>query len=384
MQGTDIDRTIHLKPPPEANTEKLWLLRKCVYGLADAPRHFYLRLRDELINLKAIKSPADHGLFSWMKDAVLEGILVCHVDDMLWGGTECFIQEVIEPLRSVLSFSTENSVAFKYIGIEVHQHNDLSITVDQDNFTRSIPNVPIPNGVEKHTPLNPDQQTLLRSKLGQLNWLANVSRPEISFDVCFLSGKQKDATIEDLISINKLITKVKNNRSFLLYPSLDLNNSYIVVYADASFGSLPNGGSQGGQIVFLCDKYQRSSPIGWNSSRLRRVVRSALGAETLSFCDGCELAFYIAHSTNALHPGHESGVQAITDSRSLYEHLGSTKQPTNHRLRLEISALREMVDEGEIHVQLVEGAKQISDPLTKRGASDKLLREVLQHGQLPQ
>ena len=48
LQGSKIDRTIFIKPPTEAKTSKLWELQKCVYGFADAPRQFYLRLREEL------------------------------------------------------------------------------------------------------------------------------------------------------------------------------------------------------------------------------------------------------------------------------------------------------------------------------------------------
>ena len=44
LQGDKINRVVHLKPPKEANTDKLWLLQKCVYGLKDASRLWYLRV----------------------------------------------------------------------------------------------------------------------------------------------------------------------------------------------------------------------------------------------------------------------------------------------------------------------------------------------------
>ena len=384
LQGSEIDRTVFLRPPVEANTTKIWKLQKCVYGLSDAPRQFYLRLREELSTLGVMQSSGDPGLYYWTRSNTLEGILVCHVDDMLWSGTKQFHEEVIELLRQALSFGTEQSVAFRYIGIEIQQHDDFSISVNQNNFARSLTKLAIPVGVDKHAPLSDSQRKNMRSKLGQLNWLANVSRPEISFDVCFLSSKQKESTLVDLQAVNKIISRVQSIDSSLTFPVLDEESLKITVYADASFNSLPKGGSQGAQLVLLTDKYRNCSPIGWNSSRLRRVVRSALGAETLAFCDGCELAFYIADNTSALqHKEQKVKVDAITDSRSLFEALGSTKQPSNHRLRVEINALRDMVDEGDISVRLVKGARQISDPLTKRGASDKLLLDVLQRGHLP-
>ena len=383
LQGSTIDRIVFIKPPPEANTTNIWQLQKCVYGLADAPRHFYLRLRDELIQLQVTPCSYDHGLYFYYFQSKFSGILVCHVDDMMWSGEEVFESQVIKPLRQKLKFGSENSTAFQYVGIEIQQHPDFSITMNQKNFAQSIQKLAIPTHSDKTELLNDTNLQHLRSRIGQLNWLANVSRPEISFEVCYLSGIMKNATVADLIAANKVITNVQNNPSYMTFPPLDLSSLYVKTYADGSFGSLTNGGSQGGVLVVLCDKYQQVSPIGWCSARLKRVVRSALAAETLAMCNGCEMAFMIAQTIKQILSIDNLPVETVTDSQSLFETLGSTKQPTSRRLLIEISALREMVNEGEIKVNLVPGSKQISDPLTKRGAAWSLLQQVLQSGLLP-
>ena len=66
----------------------------------------------------------------------------------------------------------------------------------------------------------------------------------------------------------------------ITFPSMHLESVTVSVCTDGSFNSLPNGHSQGGQIVFLVDRDGLSCPIAWNSTKLRRVVRSALAAET--------------------------------------------------------------------------------------------------------
>ena len=100
--------------------------------------------------------------------------------------------------------------------------------------------------------------------------------------------------------------------------------------------------------------------------------------------DGCELAYLMSETTrNILASDQMLQVYAAIDSRSLYEHLGTTKQAENKRLRLEISALREMVSEEDIRLIWVPGAKQLSNALTKKGASWNLLRQVLLNGMLP-
>ena len=41
LQGEKIERDIYLVLPEEANTDKVWKLRKCVYGLSDASLKWY-------------------------------------------------------------------------------------------------------------------------------------------------------------------------------------------------------------------------------------------------------------------------------------------------------------------------------------------------------
>ena len=45
LQGNAIEREVYIIPLREVNTNKLWKLNKTVYGLADASRTWYLRVR---------------------------------------------------------------------------------------------------------------------------------------------------------------------------------------------------------------------------------------------------------------------------------------------------------------------------------------------------
>ena len=105
-------------------------------------------------------------------------------------------------------------------------------------------------------------------------------------------------------------------------------------------------------------------------------------------CDGCDMALYLselllaAFKTRGIEKSTPQ-IVCVTDSQSLYEAVGSTNLVSDKRLRVEISALRQMVNNSQVAFQWVEGSFQISDPLTKRGASTKLLRTVLESGKLP-
>ena len=121
-----------------------------------------------------------------------------------------------------------------------------------------------------------------------------MTRPEISFEVCQVSTRVKNATVADILSINKVIKFVKSTPSSISIPKLGLKSLSITVFADASFNNLPDGGGQGGYIIFLNDKYNSVIPLSWNSTRLRRVARSSLVAETLAMSDACDSAIFLS------------------------------------------------------------------------------------------
>ena len=53
LQSHAIDREIYLEPPPEFNSSgKLWKLNKAVYGLTDAARQWFDRVKDAFLSLK--------------------------------------------------------------------------------------------------------------------------------------------------------------------------------------------------------------------------------------------------------------------------------------------------------------------------------------------
>ena len=244
LQGRQMERTVFLRPPPESGcSNKLWKLNKCVYGLADAPREFYIRLTTVLKDLGMTPSRLDKSLFTFVKNGSLLGIMIIHVDDLLYAGTSCFEKDVIEPLHSIFSRGSKQIGCFTYIGIHLKQLDDKSIVVDQARYTESLKKVEIDPHRSPADPVSEKQRTSLRSAIGQLNWLAGVTRPDLAFDVCQLSTRVVNATGRELILVNKVIKRAKNECVRIRFPVLNLSQLRIVAFADASFNNLPNGGS---------------------------------------------------------------------------------------------------------------------------------------------
>ena len=264
LLGKQIERGVYLRHPKEANINRIWKLQKCVYGLADGSRYWYLRVKEELIKLGANVSSINSDLFYRKEHYKSVGILACHVDNMIWGGNENFKTNVIYNLKNTFVFGSEEGKAFTYLDIQLIQNEDFSLTISQNNYIDCISEIKLSNKrSKKKSSLLSNEEKTYRSAVGQLNWVAGISRPDIIFSVCEASTNFKQATVADVLYVNKIIKNVKNYKNTILinFPQLNLNSVKLQLFTDASFNNIPNGGSQAGQIIFLTDDKSNTCPL---------------------------------------------------------------------------------------------------------------------------
>ena len=297
LQGNPMQREVYLKPPSEYDTGKLWRLQKCVYGLSDAARSWYDRVRRQLVELGLKVCSYDNAVFSYLVDGKLEGVLCLYVDDFLLCGTDAFMDNIVSKIPEFFTVGNAEQDTFKYIGLNiVSGHHQLS-TIDQIQYCNILEPMKLSRGRlnNRLSDLSKSEKTEFRSLIGQLNWVATQSRPDIAFDVCDLSGRVKNAKVADVLQLNKVVAKVTTNSIKIAVPNFDcIENCFLECYSDSSYANLPGGGSQGGLIIFLKDQGGNRCPIFWQSRKIRRVVKSTLAAETLALLECSETAFFIA------------------------------------------------------------------------------------------
>ena len=83
LQGEEIDREVFGMPPKEAETNNVWLLKKCVYGLGDISRKWCNTVKSFLISTGLKMSKGDPSIFYHYNDDVLQGLIVIFVNDFL-------------------------------------------------------------------------------------------------------------------------------------------------------------------------------------------------------------------------------------------------------------------------------------------------------------
>ena len=385
LQGNQIDRDLYLKPPKEADTGNLWKLKTTVYGLSDASRVWYLRVKEELFKVGTEMCKYDEAIFYWRSQNILQGIISCHVDDFCWSGTELFKKKVIDVITEKFHISQEESLVFKYVGIHLSQQRDGSITIHQHDYISDIQLIDIDRerALMKKDPLTAKESQQLKAVAGQLNWVSSQTRPDISFDSCQVSVSCKDATIEDLFKANESVKKLKLEHVSLQYPNLgSLKEARIVGYNDAAFANLKDSGSQGGFIIFLAGSNGNYAPIHLQSKKIKRVVKSTIAAETLELLEAAEHCFFTRTVLCEIYKLNAKEdvlpVHLLTDNHSLYEAAYSTKTLSDKRLKIDICIIREMLSTGDIkEIECVPKELQLADCLTESGASPTKLLSVL-------
>ena len=387
LQGKYLERTVYVEPPKELKKPfVIWKLKKAVYGLGDAARYWYESVLQEMLKIGCKKSMYEDALFYFKKNDKLMGMSATHVDDFLNCGNEFFDRAVTEKINKKFEFGSEYDIDFRYVGINIKQENEC-IFVDQKHYIENMEEIKIDTRDNERL-LTEEERKEFRGIVGSLNWVSLISRPDVSFEVVDLSTKFQAPTVADMMFANKAVRKIKNSQTNLRYRKLMINEkTKIVVCSDGSFRNLCKGVSSGsGRVILLVDEFRHCNVLTWNSNKLKKVVDSTLAAESLSLLNAIKEAVYLKHIMMELIGDRTSlPIYCIIDSRGTRDAVYSTKLVEDKLTRIFIAAIKENLESTTIEKVIhVPGGWMVADCLTKRGAPNKLLLDVLRDGVLPE
>ena len=258
LQGRRITRDIYIRPPFEAESDKLWKLNKCMYGLVDAPRMWYTELCNSLVELGMKVCTYDESFLYWHHKGELCGIMAIHVDDLLNSGSDEFNQIVMQQLKAKYKISKEVDSEFLYTGLQINILMNLRMfaLIGKDHMMIILA-------------INDMEYKELHSICGQLLWVSTQTRPDMAYYTCVASNSTKSGTISDLKLVNKAINYLQKNRLTLKYSKLEFSNVSLVAFCDAAYGNLKDGSSQGAYIIFLVSKDGKCCPLTWMGKKIK-------------------------------------------------------------------------------------------------------------------
>ena len=113
-------------------------LLKPVYGLADAPKAWYDTLCAALCELGCKQSELDPCVFHYHRGGKAMGILAFHVDDILFGGTEEFLQDVMGRLRARFPIKHWKVGQGEFLGKQLIQQGKRAFMSDSKSTPRRL------------------------------------------------------------------------------------------------------------------------------------------------------------------------------------------------------------------------------------------------------
>ena len=385
LQGDKIERDVFPRPPGDVCPEnEVWKLKRCIYGLNDAPRAWYSRVNTEMLKRGVTVSKYDSALFLWHKDGKLVGILAAYVDNFAYCGTYQWERIVVDSLKSAFQISSSARGAFRYVGLNVLQSKN-GIKVDQNSYIAKIQPIYLESDRTKEidSGLSKDEVSELKSISGQLLWATSQTRPDVAFEGCQVGNYGKHPTVRNILEANKAIRNFNHDSylsHFLIWEKLRIYEfcAILMLLTQAYQMVLPKV-----HIFFLLGKNNMVAPFAWQSNKICRVTKSPLALETLSLSEVADAGFMIASMIQEINClSSLPSVLCKTDNSSLMETLHATKLIKDIRLRVDIGQLREMVQQNEILIEWIDGRLQLADVLTKAGASAVRLVRVLESSHL--
>ena len=182
-----------------------------------------------------------------------EGLVITHVDDFFLSGSKEFVNELIEKMKKKFTVSKVEENKFRFTGVDI-EFKDERIVMSMNDYARSlIPIDDIRKG-KKSDLLNEDEKKIFRKYVGKLSWLAENTRPDLSYPTLKLSQKsQQNPTLSDLKSINHLVHKVTGRTSEVVFDKVG-HPEDMVVYGIGDASHRRGEKAIGGELVFIGNK----------------------------------------------------------------------------------------------------------------------------------
>ena len=353
-------------------------LNKALYGLTLSPRYWYDTFDTKLRELGFERNVREQCLYT-KKIAGTVIILLIYVDDVL---VACDRNELI--IETIDLFSKEfdiKNLGFPttYIGIDVSRDTDGILSLTQERFLTSfLQYMKMDDSKAVRTPMlkSIDYSKLTKNQtdfpyksvLGNLMWLSNHTRPDISFAVNFLARFQTDPKEEHWIQLKRIMRYLSGTRNFGLRFG-ERDEKVLDVFTDASFqDDVRTGKSTTGYVI----RYH-GNVIAWKSKLQTTFATSTAQAEYTAVCDASSNVIFIARLIDEiLENSSVFPVPLFEDNSTCVSLLeGNTTRTKLKHLDRQLLQIRNLFEQNYLKVYPVASTDQLADILTKPLTGDQ-------------
>jgi hypothetical protein len=310
----------------------------------------------------------DEAFYYYYKDGKLVGQVLTHVDDFFASGTKEFLAWIRSVLQKELQVSKIESNSFRFTGIDIQKVPE-GIRVSMEEYAKSLEDIENIREAPNDELLTKLELKVYRKMTGKISWLAQNTRPDLSFVALDLSKQNSCAKIKDLKRINVVLERVRSKPSVVMFTKIgEVEDLVVFGLTDGSYklGEKAVGGS----LVILGNKNSLGGvPLYWRSKTLKKVCTSAKAVETHAMTRHLnDIQFFTLQLQQILAPEAtvRIPIRIFTDSKPLLESIGSIHQVENKLLRNNVQDMKDMLYEGIVlSFSWLEAEEMLADLFTK-------------------
>lgn len=381
----DLDEEIYMEPPEGLNIPDgmVLRLRKAIYGLKQAGRQWYLKLKSVLVEMgftQVVNDPHTFVLHRQEGGITKTLVVPIYVDDLLPVGdkdlADCFEIDIEKHFDVTIIGD-----ASYFLGIRVRRERDpefCGLALDQAQFTNTIlkrrdhdpaliadtPLSPLERLVPNTEPAENAKRDTVRqyqSDVGSLMYLMLGTRPDLAYAVGKLARFSGNPSVEHLRALEHVFAYVNRTKDYCLTYT-DTGRIFPHGYVDADFASDPSDRkSISGYVFMIAD-----GAFSWSSKKQQAVTTSTTEAEYYAASLGSQNALWVRQLFEQIGIPFTDPLTLHCDNQGA---IATTKAEQTHKatkhIDVRIHSIREHIERKLVVMDYVPSKQNLADVFTK-------------------
>jgi hypothetical protein len=382
----DIDVDVYTAQPPgfeQPDSQGMGChLNKTLYGLRQAPRAWYEKLKETLLSIGAAESDADPGLFIMHQGVGQRVFILIWVDDILVAASNLQqVQKVKEQLMSIFE-ARDLGEARMFVGFQIERNRaQRTLKIHQQHIVRDmVAKFSTDEARARVTPLAPSSRlskdvehpvgsTVPYAELvGSLMYLMVCTRPDIALAVSMLARYMSAPARQHWEAAKGVLRYVQGTQTMgIVYGS---GSNEISGFADSDYGGDTDSRRSTTGHVFLLN----GAAISWSSRLQPTVAVSTAEAEYMAAASAAKEALWLLKLQSDLGSAQYSIVIRGDNQAALTLISNKVVSMKSKHIDIQFHFVRELAARGDVTFQYITTEEQVADVFTKALPEVKFLK----------
>jgi hypothetical protein len=373
-------------------TGRVCELIKTLYGLKQSGREWNKELDEKLRKRGFERLRSDPCAYIRRKGRDLAIITVWVDDLLLFASSDKLMEKMKNDVHSEWKV-TNLGEPTRIVGIEITR-TENSITISQKQYIDTILKReglqqanPVSMPMDPNIKLQPNsdgnegnRSNSYAKVLGELQFLANATRPDIAFAVNRLAAYTANPSLQHVGALKRILKYLAGTRNHgITYSKIQSSGNLFHGYADAAYANVDDCKSTSGYVYIMA-----GGAITWRSKKQTTVALSSTEAEYIALSEAGREACWLRNLFEEL------GFPQLAPTLLKGDNDGSiamARNPQFHKRAKHIEIrwhwVRDLTQNGILDIESCRDPEQTADVLTKGLPRPKHIKHITEMGLAP-